>query len=516
MQLHDGTFRSALRSPAGISLAVFGGLAMVAILAYAVWFLTPAYDELLDPLYSLFILIAVFLLAAVVGLAVFFQRAAGRWLRLSWLFLSLGLLGLLVSSLLQLYDRFFMAEVFLPGVVEGFSLAYYPLTLIGLIFFSIVLVARRERLVLWMDLALVLAASGLAFWFIVFATPLISIQQEPRKLFGLIFLFSAGVLLLAVLVLIQRDITRYARLVLIALGFSMFSRLLANGLATSGIVGGQFMVLPFNNLLWALGGWFEFLAAGLHLLSTRYQLADGPVRFRPVLYQVRVGLPYLAVLFGLVIHYIAVTGSGYADQRQLVTMFGAIFLSVFVMVRQYALLQDNVRLYTQMRRIAITDSLTGVYNRHFFNETLPREIERAKRYNKNLCVLLLDLDNFKSYNDTYGHLQGDILLKQAARLILAQLRSSDTLARFGGDEFVAILPEINRRNAQVVAERIRAAVAGCESAKAPLSVSIGIASFRPGLTPEQLLDEADQSLYQRKSLKPNGPAEMAAKQLVLK
>ena len=123
--------------------------------------------------------------------------------------------------------------------------------------------------------------------------------------------------------------------------------------------------------------------------------------------------------------------------------------------RQYIVSKENVRLYQKMQRIAWTDSLTSVYNRHFFNEILPREMERASRYDNHLSVLLLDIDGFKNYNDTFGHLKGDVVLKTIARIFFLQLRKSDTIARFGGDEFVVILPETNRHRAIAIADRIR-------------------------------------------------------------
>jgi diguanylate cyclase (GGDEF)-like protein len=169
------------------------------------------------------------------------------------------------------------------------------------------------------------------------------------------------------------------------------------------------------------------------------------------------------------------------------------------MLRQFLILKDNVRMAQSMRRIAWTDSLTGVYNRHFFNEMLPREMERAARYNHQLSLLLLDIDGFKRYNDTYGHLKGDAALRVLARVFTSQLRSSDIIARFGGDEFVVILPETSRRKALNIAERIRSAVAAQPFDDTNLSVSIGVTAFHAGLTPEQIVDEADKDMYRRKN-----------------
>ena len=112
--------------------------------------------------------------------------------------------------------------------------------------------------------------------------------------------------------------------------------------------------------------------------------------------------------------------------------------------------------------------------------------------------MLIDVDDFKKINDTYGHLYGDVVLKTVAQLLAGQLRSADLIARFGGDEFVVILPETTQERARVVAERIEQATSTHPAGNVPLAVSIGVATFRPGLTPEHLLEESDQDLYRQK------------------
>jgi diguanylate cyclase (GGDEF)-like protein len=180
-------------------------------------------------------------------------------------------------------------------------------------------------------------------------------------------------------------------------------------------------------------------------------------------------------------------------------LFGAVIMVILVLMRQYLVLKENLRLYQAVQRIAWTDGLTGLYNRHFFNEMLPREMERARRYKGNLSVLLLDLNGFKKYNDTYGHLEGDIVLKSVARVCAGQLRSSDTIARFGGDEFVIILPSASRRVAQKIAARIQSVISENSFHGSKLGVTIGISVYRDGLSPEGLLEEADQDLYRHKA-----------------
>jgi GGDEF domain-containing protein len=139
----------------------------------------------------------------------------------------------------------------------------------------------------------------------------------------------------------------------------------------------------------------------------------------------RLVIPYLAVAAGWGLLIYMVYSVGYADQRVLGALYGSIVLVFLVLARQYFVLQENVRLYHAMQHLAVTDTLTGLYNRHFFNETLEREIERSKRYNSPLSILLMDVDNFKMFNDTYGHLQGDEVLKIIAHHLAGHLRKAD-------------------------------------------------------------------------------------------
>ncbi len=119
---------------------------------------------------------------------------------------------------------------------------------------------------------------------------------------------------------------------------------------------------------------------------------------------------------------------------------------------------ENAQLYQRTKELSARDELTGLFNRRHFFETLEKEAQRAVRYHHAFSVLLLDLDDFKRYNDTYGHLQGDEALKALARLLLAKTRRADVVARFGGEEFVLLLPETTAARARVAAEKIRAAV----------------------------------------------------------
>ncbi|MGA7826350.1 MAG: diguanylate cyclase [Geobacteraceae bacterium] len=156
------------------------------------------------------------------------------------------------------------------------------------------------------------------------------------------------------------------------------------------------------------------------------------------------------------------------------------------------------------RELSITDSLTKLFNsRHFFRQ-LRQEIERAKRYEEPLSLILLDIDNFKGYNDTYGHLEGDRVLAVLADVIRANLRTADSAYRYGGEEFTVILPETEGENALPVAERLRKSFE--ETILSPLprtevhmTVSVGVTQYIPGEDDAVFIKRADHAMYTAKT-----------------
>lgn len=169
---------------------------------------------------------------------------------------------------------------------------------------------------------------------------------------------------------------------------------------------------------------------------------------------------------------------------------------------QVAAALENAQLYQRTKELATRDELTGLFNRRHFFDQLEKEVQRARRYRRVFALLLLDLDGFKAYNDTHGHLQGDEALKEVARLLLAGTRRADIVARFGGEEFVVLLPEIAAPGAGVVAEKIRTAVAAYPFAGrhtqpgGQLTVTLGLASYPTDATEGlELLDRADRAMY---------------------
>ena len=158
-----------------------------------------------------------------------------------------------------------------------------------------------------------------------------------------------------------------------------------------------------------------------------------------------------------------------------------------------------------LRNQAIRDELTGLYNRRFLEETLDREIGRARRTEKPLSLLVIDVDHFKRYNDTHGHAAGDAVLRELGTLLRTTFRATDIVCRFGGEEFVAVLPDCDENDARARAERLRNEVHRLTPRHAGrnlsgVTVSIGVAvSGKHGTTPTALFERADQAVYASKS-----------------
>jgi diguanylate cyclase (GGDEF)-like protein len=159
----------------------------------------------------------------------------------------------------------------------------------------------------------------------------------------------------------------------------------------------------------------------------------------------------------------------------------------------------TARRFAEARQLAELDLLTGLYNRRSFHESLQREVARARRYERRLALIVLDLDDFKRINDGFGHLAGDGVLAEVGRRILATVRTADIPCRFGGDEFAVILPESTRADADLLAGRLVAAVSAAPFEKAgAVHASAGVAELERKDGSNDLFERADLALFRAK------------------
>jgi diguanylate cyclase (GGDEF)-like protein len=162
----------------------------------------------------------------------------------------------------------------------------------------------------------------------------------------------------------------------------------------------------------------------------------------------------------------------------------------------------NVKLFEKMQKAASTDGLTGLVNHRTFYEILEKELWRSRRYGGRISLIMVDVDDLKRINDTYGHRAGDRVLREVSRRIKSCIRQIDIAARYGGDEFAVILPNTVLSDAKYAAERMVEAVASRPThwnrENIPLSVSIGLGEYDSDMNPEDITSKSDEALYQAK------------------
>ncbi|MFH1360969.1 MAG: GGDEF domain-containing protein [Candidatus Omnitrophota bacterium] len=174
-----------------------------------------------------------------------------------------------------------------------------------------------------------------------------------------------------------------------------------------------------------------------------------------------------------------------------------------ILSHQFAMALRRVKLYEEVEALAITDSLTQTHTRRYFMDRFEEEIKRANNRKTELSFFIIDVDRFKGFNDKYGHLVGDQILKEIAALIKENVREIDILGRYGGEEFCVVLPDTDHKGAHFAAERIRQAVGESTiksyDAIVKATVSIGTATTpADGRLPSELIDKADWALYRAK------------------
>lgn len=193
----------------------------------------------------------------------------------------------------------------------------------------------------------------------------------------------------------------------------------------------------------------------------------------------------------------------YVDAFKPQTFTPSMIESLQLLATQAVIAIQKQQAFDQIKSLAIRDPLTGLYNRRYLNEIFRAEIDRAVRLGRPFSLMLIDIDHFKAINDRFGHLFGDQVLRGLAQLFGSHIRPYDTLTRFGGEEFLVLMPETDEREAQELAERLRTATASARllPEETPITCSFGVTSLRqePALPPpEVLVERADSALYEAK------------------
>jgi diguanylate cyclase (GGDEF)-like protein len=183
-----------------------------------------------------------------------------------------------------------------------------------------------------------------------------------------------------------------------------------------------------------------------------------------------------------------------------------VLLNIYLFRERHVLLATRRELILELQRAerrAHTDALTGVYNRRFMQDAIDREIELVKRNGNSLCLMLADVDDFKTFNTRYGHLAGDRILMEVAMLLRKNFRAADLIIRYGGDEFLVIMPDTNLDQGTIAIDRLEGLLVrwnGKEHREHTLSLSCGVATYSVGQSVEDMINRADTDLYVRKAI----------------
>lgn len=204
---------------------------------------------------------------------------------------------------------------------------------------------------------------------------------------------------------------------------------------------------------------------------------------------------------GKPLYYIKLSGrriqaiNGYMD-----SVFTDTDLNVFdIYLNQSSMVLDKLKAYSKMEKMALTDSLTGLYNRHYAYMRIKQEIKRANRENYPVSILFVDIDKFKSINDTFGHDVGDLALKHLSAILKSITREYDIAVRWGGEEFVLLLPNTTEEGAYTLAERLRLKIETSDFQYCKMTTSLGIATYpNDNLNIEKVISFADSALYHSK------------------
>lgn len=481
-----------------IAIIVFG----LSIIAYRLYYQYGQTNKIFDTFLIPAFYIIPPIIAFVFGVRAISTRQIHRQIRIASLLLvlafSLYLVGhFLLIILLQQPE----AIISFPSIADFFLLLFYPVTLIALLSFPFRRLNAADRLAFYLDAAMMMIGMTMLFWQ-VNLQPLFDNQAITLSEIAFIFGYTIGdiVLLFGIVVILLRDpdYGTQAPLFMLAIAFLfLYVTDIRNVYKTVFQLYSEESILDLSWLF------MHFMIA----LSAQYQvwLSKQVQKTLPIQpdrsFKI---LPYVGVVFGygLVIKML----SEQWTQPVANLLLGTVLLTVIVIIRQIIVMRENDKLRqileennNRLLELSLTDSLTGVSNRRALELRLAEEIARTQRYNEPLTLIMVDVDMFKSYNDSYGHLAGDVVLQGIGQILRQYARPIDMVARYGGEEFALLLPNTDLAQGIIVAERLRLLIAGYEWPHRAVTASFGVASSSgPSTQADKLQRQADVALYNAK------------------
>ena len=432
--------------------------------------------------------------------------------RRAWLICGLAFLCYWVGDVIFTFEENVSHSAPFPSWADAAYLAFYVVLLWGVLTFPTAPRTRGDKTKLWLDTGTVVLGAFMVLWYFAIGPTVRSTGAGSLEAFvSLAYPIGDLVLVLAITRILLAEPQRGLghAMGILAVGLILFviaDVAFANMSLTDSYAGGD-----WTDSLWMFAQVLMAASAQYHYWHvTRRRSFDDVAdarRLRPFS-----PWPYMVVAGSFIL--LAIVGWHVAPYPLGGLMLGAIGVTTLVVLRQITALKENMTLLTELHQLASTDMLTGLQSRRHFFETAEREFYLARRYDRDLAAMMIDIDHFKSINDTYGHAAGDRALQELSALCRDRLRATDLVGRYGGDELVVVLPHTDVEHALEIAQRIRAGVdelaVEADDASFSFTISIGVATAFSAADLAQLLRRADRALYQAKQEGRNTTAALSA------
>jgi len=432
------------------------------------------------------------LLACVLAWRVAATRSIGRSTRRAWFALGLAFALNLLGDLLWFLEEVVLGRSPFPSPADAPYLAFYLALLVGLFLFPVAPRSRQERRRLALDVGTVIVAASMVIWYLVLG-PTTAAEGSPVLTTALAAAYPVGdiVLVFGVGAVLARGTLPSSRRALGILLVGIVGYVVADVAFGALSLDGSYRSGDWPDTVWLVSTLLVAVSAWVQRRGA--MSGEAPARERPIRSGVSL-IPYLAIaaVWGMVLY--AARAEPLFPMLGLLT--GGLLLTLVVVTRQLLAVRENSELTRLYQELAATDVLTGLPNRRRFWEQASEDLVHDDAARLPTSLLMIDVDHFKAVNDGHGHATGDRLLRAVAERLRASLRHTDVIARFGGDEFVVLLPACPRGEADVTATRVRASVATLKD-PVPVTLSIGTATMVDADL-DELLRRADAALYAAK------------------